>query len=58
MTETITDGPGPRHVFAPYPDRVERMLHLINVAVIPAAHGQAPVMPGARQHILWRSQRF
>ena len=31
MTETITDGPGPRHVFAPHPDPVEGILHRIYV---------------------------
>ena len=31
MTETITDGPGPRHVFAPHPDPVEGMLHRIYI---------------------------
>ena len=31
MTETITDGPGPRHHFAPRPDPVEGMLHRIYV---------------------------
>ena len=31
MTETITDGPGPRHVFVPHPDPVEGMPHRIYV---------------------------
>ena len=31
MTETITGGPGPRHVFAPHPDPVEGMLHRIYI---------------------------
>ena len=31
MTETITDGPGPRHVFAPRPDPVEGTLYRIYV---------------------------
>ena len=31
MTETITDGPGPRHAFAPHPDPVEGILHRIYV---------------------------
>ena len=31
MTETITDGPGPRDAFAPHPDLVEGMLHRIYV---------------------------
>ena len=29
MTETITEGPGPHHVFAPHPDPVESILHRI-----------------------------
>ena len=31
MTETITEGPGPRHVFATHPDPVEGILHRIYV---------------------------
>ena len=31
MTETITDGPGPRHAFAPHPDAVEGTVHRIYV---------------------------
>ena len=31
MTETITDGPGPRHAFAPHPDPVEGILRRIYV---------------------------
>ena len=31
MTETITDGPGPRHAFAPHPDPVEDVLYSIYV---------------------------
>ena len=31
MTETISDGPGPRHAFAPHPDPVEGMLHRIYI---------------------------
>ena len=31
MTETITDGPGPRHVFARHLDPVEGILHRIYV---------------------------
>ena len=31
MTETITEGPGPRHAFAPHPDPVEGTLHRIYV---------------------------
>ena len=31
MTETITDGPGPRHAFAPHPDPVAGTVHRIYV---------------------------
>ena len=31
MTETIVDGPRPRHAFAPHPDPVEGFLHRIYV---------------------------
>ena len=31
MTETITEGPGPRHVLAAHPDPVEGILHRIYV---------------------------
>ena len=46
MTETITDGPGPRHVFAPHPDPVEGMLH-----------GHDDVQPGKRGGVLGPDQR-
>ena len=31
MSETIADGPGPRHIFAPHPDPVEGLLHRMYV---------------------------
>ena len=31
MTETITDGTGPRHVLAPHPDPVEGILRRIHI---------------------------
>ena len=31
MTETVVDGPGPRHAFAPYPEPAEGVLFLIHV---------------------------
>ena len=31
MTETIVDGPGPRHAFAPHPVPVEGLLHCVYV---------------------------
>ena len=31
MTETTSDGPGPRHAFAPHPNPVEGVLHRIYI---------------------------
>ena len=31
MTETVVDGPGPRHAFALHPDPVEGLLHRVYV---------------------------
>ena len=39
MTETITDGPGPRHAFAPHPDPVEGILHRIYI-IFEESNGQ------------------